>query len=88
MEKREVQTLVKKDHVLGDNIYVKGRISGIGHVLLQDKSVLSYANIEIEKGCILTHKCDVNQYSEFMEIVEDLYPGLCIFDYIETKGSE
>ena len=85
MEKREVVTLIRKEHKLGDNAYVKGRISGIGYMLLYDKDGLEYANAKNDDGFLLTHKCNVDQYMEFMEIVEKLYPGLCIFDYKESK---
>ena len=88
MEKREVKTLIKWKHNLGDNHYVRGKISGIAYVILNNAEGEQYANERINEGFILTHKCDVNQYDRFINVIEEMYPGLCIFDYNDKKESE
>ena len=83
MEKKIFKTLVKDNHVkFGRNSYIRGRISGIQYVVC-DKD--TYANKSIDGGIIQTCKCTPEQYEQFTEIVDKMYPGLCIFNYEESK---
>ena len=78
MELREVKTLIKGNHEkFGGNDYVRGRISGIGLMLLKGERPFE----KTDKGTVMVHKCTVNEYDEFMNLIEDLYPGLCKFNY-------
>lgn len=79
MEKHVVKTLIKKDHKLGGNVYVRGKISGIQSVMCPRE--IEFGNGMIEEGFILVTECTVDQYDDFMNFVENMYPGLCIFDY-------
>ena len=83
MEKRIVKTLIKKDHKLGNNEYVKGRISGIQSIMCPRD--FEFGTGRNEDGFILVAECDVNQYDRFINVIEEMYPGLCIFDYRESK---
>lgn len=79
-KKCEVSTLIKRNHdKFGDNAYVMGRISGMQLVICEcdDKFPIT----EIEEGHILTTKCTLKQYEDFMNLIEKHYPGLCEFDY-------
>lgn len=78
-----IKTLIRKDHKLGERAYVRGRISGI-------QSVICRRDIEFgtgvnEEGYILVAECTPTQYDDFMNYVEKMYPGLCIFDYKESE---
>lgn len=79
--KRIFGTLVKEDHKLGKNEYIHGRISGILKVLCT-KDGVEFGMRELSNvGLILTTECTKSNYYKFMEVIEDLYPGLCEFDY-------
>lgn len=81
--KYEISTLIRRNHKFGENAYVRGRITGMQAVICkQDKE---YANVMCEEGIVLTAKCTAIQYDDFMNFVEKRYPGLCQFDYKESK---
>lgn len=85
MEKKfKIKTLIRKDHKLGDNVYVRGKISGIQSVMCPRK--IEFGNGQNDEGFILVAECTPEQYDDFMNFVEDIYPGLCVFDYKETEG--
>ena len=80
MEKRkDVLTLVKDDHKFGGNKYVLGKITGIGYCMSGFTN--GFATMYIEEGFIYRHQFTVDEYDKFINVIEDLYPGLCVFDY-------
>lgn len=87
MEKQIFKTLVKGDHKLGCNEYVMGRISGIEYVLCnggtkpQQQFPWDY-NPENGDHRMMTF-CTKKEYDNFANMIEYLYPGLCIFNYQE-----
>lgn len=82
MEKKTYLTCVKADHKLGKNEYVLGMINGIGHVLCEEPNEGSLASVQTSDGSmILMNDCTEEQYQNFAQTIEKLYPGLCIFDY-------
>lgn len=87
MEKRLFWTLIKYNHKLGDNKYVRGRISGIQLVLCEKNSEdeLIFANMRTEEGVILRTITTQTNYDKFTKLIEELYPGLCIFDYMRDE---
>lgn len=84
-EKMKVLTLIKYNHKFGCNKYVMGRISGIGYLLSDFCS--RYSITKDDNGFILAHDFSADDYDEFVQIVEELYPGLCVFNY-QMKESE
>lgn len=86
MEKRIFRTLIIKKDRLGKNVYVHGRISGMNVALCGGvKNDKRFALMENRKVLVITSECTQKQYDTFSELVEKLYPGICVFDY---KGSE
>lgn len=86
MGKRIFRTLIKKEHKLGGNTYVEGRLSGIQYVVCCKNIELQYAQIGIEEGTVLLTMCTPKQYEKFSKIVEELYPGLCEFNYYRKES--
>lgn len=82
-KKYKIKTLIRKDHKLGNNIYVKGRISGMQSVFC--KRDIEFGTGENDEGYILVAECTAVQYDDFMNHVENCYPGLCKFDYRESE---
>ena len=84
MEKHVFKTLIKGDHKL-NNKYIQGRISGISYVLCGGREGNNFAIHESikDKSVTFTVKCTTKEYVEFRKVIEDLYPDLCKFDYIE-----
>ncbi len=80
MEVQKFKTLVKNDHNLGGNEYVLGRISGIG-LMVKDYEELTYPIQRIDEGNIITMKCTLAQYENFINAVDLHYPELCEFYY-------
>lgn len=78
-----IKTLIRKDHKLGNNAYVRGRISGIQSVICPRK--IEFGNGRNEEGFILVAECTPEKYDDFMNTVENMYPGLCKFDYKESE---
>lgn len=86
MEKTTFKTLVRADHKLGGKSYVFGRISGIQYVVcdtgcLYTKERLLSGTGRNEFGNILKTVCTAEEYEKFATIVEEQYPGLCVFNY-------
>lgn len=84
MEKKEVLTLIRRDHKFGENSFVRGRISGIGYMISGQK--WGFATVEICEGYLYRQEFTPDEYDEFMNIVEKLYPGLCKFNYKERES--
>lgn len=84
MEKRIFKTLVKAKHKNGRNKYVRGRISGIQRIMCVGDYKKEFANTHIiGTGIMMETECTSEQYDAFAKVIEELYPGLCIFDYEE-----
>ena len=84
MEKKIFKTLVKDHHVkYGRNAYIRGRISGIQLMVCEGHK--THINKGIDGGILNVCECYPEQYERFTEIVEEIYPGLCIFNYEESK---
>lgn len=77
MNTKKFKTLVCK----GANDYILGRISGMKLVICDDPGRVGYANMKTKYGTILTTRCSMAQYTLFMNMVEEKYPDLCIFNY-------
>lgn len=87
MENKIFKTLIKADHKLGGNQYIEGRISGLMEAICHEnpgKDIL-YGKGKNELGMIHMTKTSEERYDKFIEIVEQEYPGLCVFNYEESK---
>lgn len=82
MEGNLYRTLLKNESKFGANDYVRGRISGIMAVICGEEPKRGYAHFGCEDGIVLTTKCTALQYQKFSDLVEDIYPGLCEFNYV------
>lgn len=86
MEKRIFKTLILKKGRLGKNKYVHGRICGMNLVLCGGvESDRRFPLLENRKITIILSECTQKQYNKFKELVEEVYPGICIFDYKESE---
>lgn len=88
MDKQFFKTVIKGTHKHGQNLYVIGRLSGIGYVIcghLKSFGCGINRNGEHKDSCFI-HECSPEQYEKFKELVEKEYPGLCIFNY--KRGSK
>jgi hypothetical protein len=83
MEKKVYSTLIKEDHKLGKIDYVIGRIVGIQYMCGYDQIDKEFGIVYIPNvGNIVSATFEsAGDYSNFMTIIERLYPGLCTFDY-------
>ena len=84
MDKKLFKTLIRKDHKLGNNDYVKGKISGIQTILCPRE--FEHGNGRNEDGFILVAECEPIHYDAFKNVVEKIYPGLCEFNYIDKRS--
>jgi hypothetical protein len=86
MEKKIFDTLVKKDHMFGNNNYVIGRIHGMMEVICDgnedgfNKPELCLWHIP-GVGDVMTTYCEPGKYESFKNLVEKHYPNLCEFNY-------
>ena len=84
MERKIFKTLVKNDHAkFGGNKYVIGRISGIGYMI--SALDIEHGNTGNNEGFIYINEFTTDEYENFKQIIEKLYPGLCEFNYQERK---
>lgn len=86
MEKVTFYTLFKKDHKLGGNLYVRGRVHGLMEAICYEnpgKDILQGMG-EVKAGFAFITVTTKERYDKFSEIIELEYPGLCIFDYKES----
>ena len=84
MEKKIFDTLVKKNHKLGGNEYVTGRIHGMMEAICRnedgfDEPVPCLWHIP-GVGDVMTTYCEPEKYESFKNLVEKNYPDLCEFD--------
>lgn len=77
MNTKKFRTLVGR----GANSYIKGRISGMMEIICGDPGRVPYAIMPTKYGDVLTTRCTIEQYAEFMIVVEKHYPNVCIFNY-------
>lgn len=79
---RKYLTFVLRYHPDYDNIaFVLGRISGINYIIYNDGNESNICYTEI--GAIIESYCTDGEYEVFKSIIEEDYPGLCIFDWEE-----
>ena len=82
MEEKIFATAINKEHEFSDNKYVLGRLSGIKYIVCDGVRKPHVGPMVHENGTpIMFTKCTEDQYAEFARIVENVYPGLCIFRY-------
>ena len=82
MEKKIYLTMVKNDHKLSGNAFVRGKITGIRYALLHKDLSVDMANAQMPDGTvIIPAECTTEEYETFKLLVEKCYPDLCIFDY-------
>lgn len=77
------KTLIKNNHKLGGKDYIRGRISGIAFSM-SGFLTEAYPNVILEEGTVISNYFTVKEYEDFIKIVNNLYPGLCIFKYKES----
>lgn len=83
MELNDFYTLVKEGHKF-DEPYIRGRISGIAHALCHNcDKTLSRCWREGDgiPGKVAVVRCTQDVYDRFAQVIEELYPGLCEFNY-------
>ena len=69
---------------ISSNDYVIGRIMGANYVICNGVPDKGWAVVGDGDGThIFNTECTAGKYAAFAEIVEEMYPGLCIFDYKE-----
>lgn len=85
METRTIKTLVKSNHKLGTDVFVLGRIMGAMAVMCKDDPAkgLEYGQGICGSGHIFVAKTTDEKYEAFTNVIEEWYPGLCVFDYVE-----
>ena len=84
MEMRQIRTLVKADHKLGGNQFVLGRISGaMAAMCKEEPTSLEFGIGACDQGAILTTETTDAKYKNFTNAIENWFPGLCVFDYVE-----
>ena len=79
MELKVFGTLVKEDREYCHE-YVCGRIAGIGYMILGCENTNGWNSAD--DGSILVMRCTQEQYDRFTEIIEELYPNLCEFNWM------
>lgn len=85
METRKIKTLIKSDHKLGKDDFISGRIVGAMAVLCKEDPAkgLEFGMIRCENGRIIMTETIDDRYDAFINVIENWYPGLCVFDYVE-----
>lgn len=71
-------TIVKADQEIGRKDYVIGMIAGIMRSMcgMFDGALVTLSNGNHQ----LTTTCEPDKYDKFSNMIERLYPGLCVFD--------
>jgi hypothetical protein len=85
METRQIKTLVKSDHALGEDMFVLGRIMGAMAVMCKDDPAkgIEYVIDYCSDGNIFMIETTEAKYEAFANVIENWYTGLCVFDYVE-----
>lgn len=84
MEKLEVKTLIRKDHKfhVGDE-FIQGKITGIGYMITNARGYVIEKN---DEGYLYKKEFTPDEYDKFINVIEELYPGLCKFNYQERES--
>ncbi len=91
METIKIRTLVKsewktlKGKTLKTNDYMRGRISAINQFLSEGEIPYAIKNDSKSGIAIFVGDFTEENYVKFQKTIEDWYPGLCIFNYEESK---
>lgn len=80
MEKKIFRTLIKQEEKLGNNEYVRGRISGIQAAITGTMGKAIRGVSGKRGGMMFSVECTESQYKTFAELVGEMYPGLCSFN--------
>lgn len=85
MGTRIIKTLVKREHPLGIDKYVLGRIVGAMAVMCKEDPAMGieFGRGVCDRGSIIVTETTDEKYKAFAEVIESWYPALCIFDYVE-----
>ena len=85
MKTRKIRTLVKRDHALGKDEYVLGRIVGAMAAMCKEDPAegLEFGRFRCEKGWIVMTETTEEKYEAFASVIDSWYTGLCTFDYVE-----
>lgn len=84
MEKEEVLTLVRRDdHIHVADEFILGNIVGIGYMI---SNARGYNIMEICEGYLYIKEFTRDEYDKFKNVIEELYPGLCKFNYKERES--
>ena len=85
MENRVFKTLVKSEHALGKDDFVLGRIMGAMAVMCKEDPArgLEMGRGHCKHGNIFVTKTSFEKYEAFANVIENWYPGLCLFGYVE-----
>lgn len=87
MDKFKVLTLIRGDYKFQvPEEYILGKIAGIGYMICGQSRGYTMRRIK-DKGAIYEKEFTVDEYDNFMNIIEELYPGLCEFNY-QVKNKE
>lgn len=84
METRRIKTLVRAEHKLGKDVFVRGRIMGAMAILCKEDPItgIEFGWGRCDDGCIYLTETTDEKYEAFTKVIEGWYPGLCIFDYM------
>lgn len=81
------KTLIREDCKLGRLEHTEGFISGIQFALCSGYDGNIYTTHLVDgKGIVLTVKCLKEQYDQFVDVVKQRYPEVCIFNYKERSS--
>ena len=82
MKKTTFKTLVRGDDKLGKKDYVIGVIMGIQYAVCKEnmKDIQIPIAVQANGDHVIPVTCTKRQYKSFTKVVEQYYPGLCIFD--------
>ncbi len=79
MERKVVLTLVKGNHRHLSREFILGKITGIGYCM--SGFTRGYVVMQTDEGSVYKHKFTADEYDNFINEIDKLYPGLCVFDY-------
>lgn len=86
MDKLRIEVFIDAAHDLGDNDYVRGRISGMIHCMctaFNEDGKRGYASRKFAAGRVITTLATVEEYVQLKVKLEQLYPGLCRVGIVE-----
>lgn len=88
MEFKMYYTLIKKDAVIGKkgipiNEYARGVIYGVMTACAEEHK--RYSILPIDEGKVYRMVGTEQQYADFKQTVENMYPNACIFNYDYKK---